>query len=192
SGADDNLDVLDQLGPLVARPAAAFMTDLQAGAYNGHLEASTAWRVATLLRHATSLNGLEGYETESGRVATPTAFLTDLTDSLTKASGDLTRPVDAIKHQAKTATVGISRSEDALYGTRLVRAVMEAGAPRDRLGYRALRTLVALDPAVVEVTGWTRYQVDGQTVRVVDRGGVAQDIPTRTDRDPRLRGSKHR
>ena len=28
---------------------------------------------------------------------------------------ELTRPVDAIKHQAKTVTVGISRSEDALF-----------------------------------------------------------------------------
>jgi glucosamine--fructose-6-phosphate aminotransferase (isomerizing) len=125
-------------------------------------------------------------------VATPTAFLADLTDGLTRAIGELTRPIDAIKHQAKTVTVGISRSEEALYGNRLVRAVLDTGAPRDRLGYRALRTLVALDPAVVEVTGWTRYQVDGQTVRVLDRGGIARDIPTRTDRDPRLRGSKHR
>ncbi len=188
----NGLDPLHQLAALAARPASSFLAELRAGAYDGHLEASTALRVATLLRHATSTSGLEGYEAETGRVATPTAFLADLTDGLTRAIGELTRPVDAIKHQAKTVTVGISRSEEALYGNGLVRAVLEAGAPRDRLGYRALRTLVALEPAVVEVTGWTRYQVDGLTVRVVDRGGVALDIPTRTDRDPRLRGSKHR
>ncbi len=192
SGADGSLDVLDELAPLVARPAAQFLAELHTGAYDGHLEASTALRVATLLRHATSVDGLDGYEAETGRVATPTAFLADLADGLTKAIGELTRPVDAIKHQAKTVTVGISRSEEALYGNRLVRAVLEAGAPRDRVGYRALRTLAALDPAVVAVTGWTRYQVEGDTVRVVDRGGVARDIPTRTEGDPRLRGSKHR
>src|SRR5262249_34951379 len=146
----------------------------------------------TLLRHATSANGLEGYEAETGRVATPTAFVADLTDGLTRAIGELTRPVDAIKHQAKTVTGGIARSEERVYGDRLGRAVLEARAPRDRVAYRALRTLVALDPAIVEVTGWTRYQVEGDNVRVIDRGGVARNIPTRTDRDPRLRGSKHR
>src|SRR5262249_32221952 len=109
-----------------------------------------------------------------------------------RAIGELTRPVDAIKHQAKTVTVGISRSEEILYGNRLVQAVLGAGAPRDRLGYKALRTLVALDPPVVQVTGWTRYAVGNETVRVLGRGGVALAIPTRTDRDPRLRGSKHR
>jgi glucosamine--fructose-6-phosphate aminotransferase (isomerizing) len=121
----------------------------------------------------------------------------DLTDALTRAIGELTRPVDAIKHQAKTVTVGISRSEEALYGNRMVQAVLGAGASRDRLGYRALRSLVALDPAIAEVTGYTRYQVEGRvgvdaTVRVVDKGGVAREIPSRTDRDPRLRGTKHR
>ncbi|MGH9280766.1 MAG: SIS domain-containing protein, partial [Acidimicrobiales bacterium] len=193
----DGLDAIERLGPLAERPARQFLSDLQGGSYDGHLEASTAVRVATLLRHATAPSGLESYETETGRVATPTAFLADLTDGLTLAIGQLTRPVDAIKHQAKTVTVGISRSEQALYASALVKEVLGAGATRDRLGYRSLRSLSGLGAAVAEVTGWTRYQVEGRvgvdaTVRVVDRGGVALRIPTRTDRDPRLRGSKSR
>jgi glucosamine--fructose-6-phosphate aminotransferase (isomerizing) len=193
----DGIAAFDQLGALVARPAAMFLGDLQVGHYDGHLEASTALRVATLLRYASSLDGLHAYESETGRVATPTAFIMDLTDALTQAIGELTRPVDAIKHQAKTVTVGISRSEEALYGNRMVQAVLGAGAARDRLGYRALRSLVALDPAIDEVTGYTRYHVEGRvgvdaTVRVLDKGGVARDIPSRTERDPRLRGTKHR
>ncbi|MDQ4096310.1 MAG: SIS domain-containing protein, partial [Actinomycetota bacterium] len=144
----DGIGAFDQLGALIARPAALFLGDLQACNYDGHLEASTALRVATLLRHASSLNGLGAYESETGRVATPTAFIIDLTDALTRAIGELTRPVDAIKHQAKTVTVGISRSEQALYGNRMVQAVLAAGTARDRLGYRALRSLVALDPAI--------------------------------------------
>jgi glucosamine--fructose-6-phosphate aminotransferase (isomerizing) len=188
---------LVRLQELVERPAQLFLGDLHAGRYDGHLEASTALRVAALLRHATTPNGLEAYEAETGQVATPTAVVTDLADALTRAIGELTRPVDAIKHQAKTVTVGISRSEEALYSSRLVQAVLSTGATRDRLGYRALRTLVALEPAVEAVTGWTRYRVegrvgDGATLRVLDRGGIATDIPSRTEHDPRLRGTKHR
>jgi glucosamine--fructose-6-phosphate aminotransferase (isomerizing) len=192
----DGLDALDELGPLVERPAALFLRELRSGSYDGHLEASTALRLATLLRHATDGNGLGTYEAETGRVATPSAFVADLTDALTLAIGELTRPVDAIKHQAKTVTVGISRSEEALYGNRLVAAVFGAGATRDRVGYRMLRSLAALDPAVDAVVGFTRYQVEGRTdeavVRVVEQGGIARDIPSRTAQDPRLRGSKHR
>ena len=39
--------------------------------------------------------------------------------------------------------------------------MLAAGAGRDRIGYRALKQLAALDPAVEAVTGFTRYRVDG-------------------------------
>jgi glucosamine--fructose-6-phosphate aminotransferase (isomerizing) len=79
----------------------------------------------------------------------------------------------------------------------LVRAVLATGTPRDGLSYRALRTLVALTPAVEEVVGFTRYRIegdvdDGSTVHVVDRGGIATAIVSRTDDDSRLAGAKHR
>jgi hypothetical protein len=50
---------------------------------------------------------------------------------------------------------------------------------------------------VAEVVGFTRYRVDGldgpvPTVAIMDRGGVSIGIPSRTDRDPTLRGTKHR
>jgi glucosamine--fructose-6-phosphate aminotransferase (isomerizing) len=74
---------------------------------------------------------------------------------------------------------------------------MHAGAPRDRLSYRALRSLVALEPAVVDVIGYTRYRIEGDvaneaTIQVLDRGGIARDIPSRTEANPVLRGTKHR
>ena len=110
---------------------------------------------------------------------------------------ELTRPVDAIKHQAKTVTVGISRSDETLLQPALVQAVLAAGTSRDRLTYKTLRTLADLDPAVAEVTGWIRYELDGDAedgevpMSVVDRGGIALDIPSRAERAGVLRGTKH-
>jgi glucosamine--fructose-6-phosphate aminotransferase (isomerizing) len=55
-----------------------------------------------------------------------------------------------------------------------------------------------LDPAVAEVTGWTRYRVEGDpragtaAIHVVDKGGIALGLSSRTDTDPALRGTKHR
>ena len=117
--------------------------------------------MASLLRYATGIAPLEAYAVDSGKVGTPSAVIEDLTEALTRAIEELTRPIDAIKHQAKTVTVGISRSEDALFEAALVRQVLATGVARDRLSYRVLRTLAGLDPAVAEVTGFTRYRIEG-------------------------------
>ena len=141
---------------------------------------------------------LDSYQLELGKVGTPSTVVEDLTAALTQGIDELTRPVDAIKHQAKTVTVGISRSDETLLEVPLVREVLTAGVARDSLSYRALRTLVDLDPAVEQVTGFTRYRIEGDidgdaaTIHVVDRGGVAAGLPSRTDTDPRLIGTKHR
>jgi glucosamine--fructose-6-phosphate aminotransferase (isomerizing) len=129
-------------------------------------------------------------------VGTPGVVLEDLSAGLTAAIEELTRPVDAIKHQAKTVTVGISRSDESLLEVPLVAATLAAGSARDRLTYSTLRSLGVLDPAVVEVTGSTRYGVeDGEdpehaTLVVLDRAGVSLGLASRVDRDPRLRGTK--
>jgi glutamine---fructose-6-phosphate transaminase (isomerizing) len=188
--------ILDRLGPALEAAAAPFFKGLREGSYNGNLEASTAVRVAGLLRYASGALPLEIYESETGKIGHPTALLSDLLEALNSAIDELTRPVDAIKHQAKTVTVGISRSEDALLGVPLVKATLGAGAAPDTLGYRALRTLGALDEAVEEVLGYTRYRIDMSadppTAAVIDQGGIATTMTSRTTRDPRLLGSKHR
>jgi glucosamine--fructose-6-phosphate aminotransferase (isomerizing) len=187
--------ILETLHPELEAATAPFLFGLRDGSYNGNLDASTAVHLVSLLRYATGALPLESYESETGKIGTPEALLTDLLAALNAGIDELTRPVDAIKHQAKTVTVGISRSEDALLGVPLVKATLSAGPAPDRLGYRALRTLNALDPAVEAILGFTRYKIEwsaAPTAEVVDQGGIARDIPSRTTRDPRLLGTKHR
>jgi glucosamine--fructose-6-phosphate aminotransferase (isomerizing) len=199
---DDAESVVAALVPDLTPLATRFFDGLRAGEYDGTLDASTAVRLAQLLRYATGVVPLDAYVVEMGRVGTPGVVLEDLTDALTRAIEALTRPVDAIKHQAKTVTVGISRSDESLLEVPLVRATLDAGAARDHLSYRVLRTLAELSPAVEAVVGHTRYAVsgpvldgadgdEGATITVVDKGGIARDIPSRAERDPRLRGTKH-
>ena len=180
------------LGGLSAR----FFDALRAGEYNGSLEAATAVRVASLLRYATNTIPLEVYQVDYGKVGTPSVVVEDLTAALTEAIEQLTRPVDAIRHQAKTVTVGISRADESLLEVPLVRELLASGVARDNLSYRALRTMVALDRAVAQVTGFTRYRIDGDvetddaTLQVVDRGGLSAQLRSRTEDDPTLRGTK--
>lgn len=160
--------------------------------YDGHLEASTAVRLSSILAAAASASPVEAFTALTGAVGTPLAVVDELMAALTRAVEELTRPIDAIKHQAKTVTVGISRSDEGVLDRALVQATLAAGAGRDVLSYRNLKVLAALDPAVADVVGYTRYRVDGDTISIVDRGGISRGLPSRVESDARLLGTKRR
>jgi glucosamine--fructose-6-phosphate aminotransferase (isomerizing) len=191
----DSGDLRDQLRPGLAEPFRRFTDGLQSGRYNGVLEAKTASRLSLLFRYATRTLPLEYFPDDFGRVGTPGAAVEELTNALMEGIDELSRPIDAIKHQAKTVTVGISRSDDALLAVPLVRAVLETGVPRENLGYRDLRVLQALDAAIEEVPGYTRYAIEGITngarIRVLAQGGAAKGMPSRTHKNPELKGTKN-
>jgi glucosamine--fructose-6-phosphate aminotransferase (isomerizing) len=190
-------DLLERLAIEIAGPAARFIDGLRAGHYDGNLDAKTAVRIVSLLRYAQGHAVLDAYELEHGKRGTPSTVIEDLTDALTRGIEQLTRPIDAIKHQAKTVTVGTSRSEESLFESPLVAAVLDAGAPRDRVSYRSLRILAALDPAVERVTGYTRYEIEGDPASgharatVIDKGGSAAQLRSRTEDHPVLQGTKN-
>ena len=190
-------DVLEQLRPQLQAPWLDFRKDLLIGRYNGTLEAATAVRLNSLCNYTLGLCPLDVYALEFGEPGSPGVLVDALTAELTQAIDELTRPVDAIKHQAKTVTVGISRADEALLTAPLVRAVLAAGATRDHLGYRDLRALAGLDSAVTEVLGSTRYRIDGEVeggnaqIHVIDQRGAASGLRSRTDDNPVLKGTKH-
>ncbi len=175
--------------PAILRP---FNDGLRGRLYDGHLEASTAVRLVGLLRDLMAPNPVETYAALSGKVGTPGALIDELVGALTQGIEELTRPVDAIKHQAKTVTVGISRSDEGVLDRMLVQATLQAGAGRDVLSYRTLKVLAALSPAISEVVGFTRYHIEGDTISILDRGGLSRDLGSRVDNDHRLLGTKHR
>lgn len=197
SVAQPGEDLLESLAARIEQPYDRLAADLESRLYDGCLEVSTAIRLASLLRYVRGLSPLDSYISEHGEVASPAVVVEALTEIVTRAIEELTRPVDAIKHQAKTVTVGISRSDEALLTVPLVVEALEAGLPRGRMSYRDLRTLAGLDPAVAEVRGFTRYRITAGDARradrlqVVDRGGISMDLPSRTSQKPELRGTKH-
>jgi len=182
----------------IVQPAGRFFDALTTGNYDGNLEASTAVRVVTMLRDVMAADPLQAYQFDSGKIGSPQALLDDLTSALTRSIDELTRPVDAIKHQAKTVTVGISRSDEGLLDRALVQFVLNAGVARDRLSYRTLKVIADLDAAVASIAGFTRYRIEGDvaansaTVSIVDRGGISRQLESRVERNSSLSGTKNR
>ena len=172
--------ILEGLRSDLDRAAGPFLSGLRDGSYNGNLEAATAVRLVSLLRYATGTLPLEAYESETGKIGTPESLLSDLLGALNAAIDELTRPIDAIKHQAKTVTVGISRSEDELFGVPLVKATLAAGAAPDRLGLPGFADLGRLErrrgrgSGVHPIPDRLGERRGDQPSFVVDQGGVAR------------------
>ena len=181
-------ELLVRLGPAIEPPGAAVPRG-PAGraATTAPSRRAPACRSRRCSATPPAISPLDAYELEHGKVGTPSTVVQDLTAALTRGIEELTRPIDAIKHQAKTVTVGISRSDETLLQVPLVAAALAAGTPRDGLSYRALRTLVDLDAAVEEVTGFTRYRIEGDPDGT-ERDG-ARRRPRRCGRRP---GVAHR
>ncbi|MHC4450587.1 MAG: SIS domain-containing protein, partial [Planctomycetota bacterium] len=188
-------DLRDALQPGLTAPFRAYLKDLRAGRYNGAMEASTASRLALLFRYANGIMPLDYFVDDFGTAGTPGAAIEELTSALTEGIEELARPIDAIKHQAKTVTVGISRGDEALLAVPTVRSILESGVPRERIAYRDLKVLRALDGAIDEVSGYTRYEIHGTSnggkIRVVSQGGAAKGLASRTAQNKALRGTKN-
>jgi len=120
--------------------------------------------------------------------------------SLSEAITELSRPIDAIKHQAKTVTVGISRAEAPLLEGPLLATFRSFGLPLDRLAESHRRLLESLEPLVASVEGATLYSVarldllgrpvDGSTIRVIRKTGCADEILSRSEEEKPLSGTK--
>jgi len=124
----------------------------------------------------------------------------DLLDvTLGTAIDELTRPIDAIRHQAKTVTVGTSRKEKKLEG--IIYNLLELlNFSVKNLSYRNIMTINRIQPAVATVQGYTVYDVIGldeqgnpmenSTIAVKAKGGAARNMKSRADQPAMLMGTK--
>ena len=145
----------------------------------------------SLLRYATGVLPLEGYEAEIGKVGAPERRGRRPAGRPQRGHRRADPPVDAIKHQAKTVTVGISRSEDAL-----LRRAAGQGDPRRRGRARHPRLPGPAHPRRRSTRRWprslgfTRYRIDwpaggGPDHRASStRAASARALPSRTEPRP--------
>lgn len=124
----------------------------------------------------------------------------DLLDAmLGTAIDELTRPIDAIRHQAKTVTVGTSRKEKELKG--IVFDLLETlKFSAKNMTYRNILSIHRLQPALSAVRGYTVYDISGldeqshpaqdSTIAIRVKSGVANDMKSRADHSTTLMGVK--
>jgi len=124
----------------------------------------------------------------------------DLLDvTLGHAVDELSRPIDAIRHQAKTVTVGTSRKATPLRGILFDLLGQLMLSHKSLLSTNVL-AVSRIQRALSAVRGYTLYAVnhldadgkpgDEATIAIIGRGGVSLGMRSRAETSKRLMGTK--
>ena len=159
--------------------------------YDGHLEASTAVRLASLLRYATGIMPLDAYQLEHGKVGTPaSSSRTSPTRSpaASRSSPGRSTPSSTRRRRSRSASPAPTRR---CCGSPLVRrgaGRRRAARPRSATA-RCARSPPSTrrsrrSPATPGTASTATRRPSDATIHVVDRGGIAAGLPSRTERDP--------
>ncbi|MDP2725103.1 MAG: hypothetical protein Q8O44_02400, partial [Syntrophales bacterium] len=161
----------------------------------------TSSDMVLLLKYASGTLPLEDFWHEfpgegGGGFASPLELL-DIT--MGTAIDELSRPIDAIRHQAKTVTVGTSRKEPPLHGI-IFDLLKELEFSTKAMNTKNILSLTALQPAIEEIRGYTLYDVgkldregnptDMSTLSVSKRGGISLSMKSRVEASGALMGTK--
>jgi len=115
------------------------------------------------------------------------------------AIDELSRPIDAIRHQAKTVTVGTSRKEEIIHGV-IFDFLKDLGFSPDNLTSAGGLTITRLQKVTSDVRGYTLYAIrdldeegkptDQTTISIEGRGGVSLRMKSRAEVPIPLSGAK--
>ena len=168
------------------------MKYIGSGEMNASLPAST---VAMLATYAAGLQ-YSSHGRDAARVGVEEGITI-----LNRAIDDMTRPIDTIRHQAKTVTVGISRPQEILPPI-LLSALEELSVVSSHIKEQDRRQLRTVSSIILGVQGGLLYRIveatsgtavahgDSPWIQVAKRFGICADRASRYDQPRPAGGSK--
>lgn len=169
------------------------------GMYNAAIQPNTISDLILLLKYAGGKLPIIDLERDFQVERAVSNCIILLQKALNQAINELSRPIDAIKHQAKTVTVGTSRLSEAFTG-HIFDLINDLGVPKERISATNLADLNRLQSVINSIKGYTLYEVnqldhlgrptDQSTISITDRGGISQGLVSRIEKDSRLKGRK--
>ncbi len=170
------------------------------GLLDSGLDVHTGVRLSNVLDFLLGQFSLDQLPVKFGCPGTVTNCLSVAEETISSAINEITRPIDAIKHQAKTVTVGISRLEEVSYEGPLWQYIQDHGLPRETVPTSGADFLSAFGRLVAAIQGAALYEIRAlnplghpgprTTLRLVSREGCAADIPSRYTAARQLLGTK--
>ncbi|MCP4112892.1 MAG: glutamine--fructose-6-phosphate aminotransferase, partial [Desulfobacteraceae bacterium] len=152
-----------------------------------------------LLKYLAGRLPASDFELDFSIKGTALNMLNKLFECLGKSINGMARPVDAIKHQAKTVTVGTSRISAKAEGL-LFEKLRAYNFKVSQLVTENVIVLKNLQAIVSGIDGAILYRVEGlnllgkptdeTTISVLKKEGMAAEVPSRVESDHILQGTK--
>jgi glucosamine--fructose-6-phosphate aminotransferase (isomerizing) len=163
------------------------------------LRVGLASDITLLLKYAVGKLPLEDFweEFQEKRISSSPLDMLDI--SLGHAIDELSRPIDAIRHQAKTVTVGTSRKGEMLAGI-LFGFMRELEFSLENLTSKDGSAVRRLQNAISGINGYTLYRIDNlgsngkpvdtTTIKIGTRSGVSLAMKSRVEKPGPVKGTK--
>ena len=152
-----------------------------------------------LLKYLAGKLPVSDFEIDFGLKGTARNMLDTFFAVMARGINAMSRPVDAIKHQAKTVTVGTSRISEKLEGL-LFQTLTDYGLNPSQLTNRNVLVLKNLQDILATIHGGILYRIanldllgditEETTITILQKTGVLASIPSRVESDHRLKGTK--
>ncbi len=159
----------------------------------------TASDLTLLLKYLAGKLPVSDFELDFGLKGTARNMLDAFFAVMARGINAMSRPVDAIKHQAKTVTVGTSRISEKLEGL-LFQTLTDYGLNPSQLTNRNVLVLKHLQEILATIHGGILYRIanldllgditEETTITILQKTGVLASIPSRVESDHRLKGTK--
>ncbi len=169
------------------------------GGFPAAMGLEAASDLTLLLKYLSGRLPASDFEIDFGQKGTARNIIDTFFRTIGSCINAMARPVDAIKHQAKTVTVGTSRIPERIEGI-LFDTIDQHGMAVSQIINKNVMVLRNLQCIVSEIKGSILYRIDGldvlgeitgdTTIEIVKKTGVLAPLASRVETDNRLKGTK--
>jgi len=170
------------------------------GEFPGAIGLNAVSDITLLLKYLSGRLPVSDFEVDFGVKGTPPNMLSTFFTAMNRAINVMARPVDAIKHQAKTVTVGTSRISETFEGIAFD-ALAAHNIQISLLTNTNVLVLKNLQEIISEIKGALLYRITGLNllgkvtsdtrIDVVSKTGILAGESSRVETDHRLKGTKN-
>ncbi len=156
--------------------------------------------ITLLLKYLSGRLPVSDFEIDFEIKGTPSNMLDTFFNTIGKAVNTMARPVDAIKHQAKTVTVGTSRISEKFEGP-VFDELTANGIQLSQITNKNVLVIKNLQEVIAGINGAFLYQISGLSllgdvteetkIRIVNKTGLLKNDTSRVETDSKLKGTKN-
>lgn len=156
--------------------------------------------ITLLLKYLSGRLPVSDFEIDFEIKGTPSNMLDTFFNTIGKAINTMARPVDAIKHQAKTVTVGTSRISEKFEGP-VFDELTANGIQLSQITNKNVLVIKNLQEVIAGINGAFLYQISGLSllgdvteetkIRIVNKTGLLKNDTSRVETDSKLKGTKN-